>query len=80
MNKEKTKNEIYLEKYFVENGYEILDIKQYNSKTKYVVKKDDIEEKFELPFGVTNIKGWANLLNENHKMHIEINRKENNNE
>ena len=64
MTKELTKNEKYAKRYFVNHGFEILDIKLFNSKAKFTIKKDEYQEDFELPRGVEKIgsymKSWYN--------------------
>lgn len=48
---EATKEELEFEKLLKENGYEIIDIKEYQSKTKYKISKDGLEYNsyFEFP-------------------------------
>lgn len=69
---DKSKNEKYAEKWFKENGFEILSSKQYQSKTRYKVKKNDIEDSVELPFGVSDIKSYMKMINHSFEMKIEL--------
>lgn len=70
--KELSKNEKYADKWFKENGFEIIKCKQYISKTIYYLVKNNIEDVFELPNGVTEIKKYMNLCKNNYELKVEI--------
>lgn len=72
MVKEKSKVEIYVEKWFKANGFEFKIIKQFVSKTKYEVSKNGITELFELPMAVTNPKSYMEMFNNCFEMKEEI--------
>lgn len=61
MNKEKSKVERFVERWFTDNGYKYHVIKQYVSKTVYEWTKDGITDKFEVPYDVTNPKAYMKL-------------------
>ena len=69
MTYEKSKNELYAEQWFKDNGFEIVDLKQYISKTKYVIKKNNVEMKFDLPNTVTDIQSYMRFCQEHFNMY-----------
>lgn len=68
----KNKNEVYAEKWFEKNGFEYKLIKQYYSKTIYELSKDGLTYRWELPFGVTEMKSYMNFCKKDHDMMIKI--------
>ena len=73
--KEKNRNEKFAERWFSQHGFEWFCEKQYNSKTVYTLAKDGLEYKWELPFGVTEIKKYMELAcGKAHEMRLEIER------
>lgn len=54
-------------------GFDITMLKQYISKTVYVISKDGIEQKVEVPSNVTDTMLYANMLSELFKVSVEIN-------
>ena len=72
MGYEKSNNELYAEKWFKANGFEIIKCKQYSSKTNYTIKKDNIEMKWELPFCVTDIKSYMNFCGNSFEMYKKL--------
>ena len=66
---EKSKNELYAEQWFKDNGFEVVELKQYTSKTKYVIKKNNVEMKWDLPYCVTDIKAYMNFCGEQFSMY-----------
>lgn len=73
-NKDLTKNEKYVIKWFEENGFDIIGIKQYNSKTEIKFSKDGEFGAFELQFGVTNIRKYMQMFKQSYDMKIECKR------
>lgn len=69
---EKNNNEKYAEKWFKENGFEIVSCKQYQSKTKYVIRKMDTDLSFDLPFCVTDIKHYMEMCKNSFEMHYKL--------
>lgn len=69
---EKTKNELYAEKWFKDHGFQFALVKQYYSKTKYNVSKDDITDNFELLSGITDIEQYMKAYEKDFKMKQEI--------
>lgn len=69
-----SKEEIFVIKWFDENGYTGEIIKQYVSKTVFEISKDGITNKFELPQGVSfnNIKGYMEQYRRNWEMLCEL--------
>ena len=67
-----TKNEKYAEWWFKDNGFEFELVNQFVSKTVYKVSKDGITDKFELPSGVTDPKGYMNMFDRSFNMLKEI--------
>lgn len=71
--KEKNRNERYAEYYFSMHGFEWKCLKQYMSKTVYELSKDGLTYKWELPFGVTDMKSYMELAcRENHFLRLKI--------
>ena len=72
---EMSKQEIEFEKILKDNGVEILDVKEYKTKTKYTLKKNGTEIQIELPLSnQINIKGFTKMVLENLKMASETKR------
>ncbi|MCK9577071.1 MAG: hypothetical protein M0R51_14300 [Clostridia bacterium] len=69
---EKTKNEMYAESWLKEHELKFKLIKQYFSKTKYVVKKDGITENFELPSDIVDIELYMKAFEKDFGMKKEI--------
>lgn len=63
-NKEKSKVESDIEKKLKLKGFEITMIKQYISKTVYVISKDGVEQKVEVPLIVTDTTLYVNMLSD----------------
>lgn len=56
---ELTDNDIYAIKWLNKNGFDVVLKKQYISKTIYIVKKNNIEDKLSIPKGANcNIKSY----------------------
>lgn len=72
MKKEFTKNEKYATKFLEKNGFEFEILRQYNSKTKFKVKKDGMEYIFELLAGVEDIKKYMSMFLFTHNQKVEI--------
>lgn len=73
--KEKNRNERYAEYWFSMHGFEWKLVKQYMSKTVYELSKDGLTYKWELPFGVTDMKSYMELAcKQNHFMRLKIER------
>lgn len=75
MSKEKSKVEKSIERKMKAKGFEITMLKQYISKTVYVVSKDGIEQKVEVPSNITDTSLYANMLSELFQVSVEINGK-----
>ena len=73
MIKEKSKVEKSIERKMKAKGFDITMLKQYISKTVYVISKDGIEKKVEVPSNVTDTTLYANMLSELFKVSAEIN-------
>jgi hypothetical protein len=73
MIKEKSKVEKSIERKMKAKGFNITMLKQYISKTVYVISKDGIEQKVEVPSNVTDTTLYANMLSELFKVSAEIN-------
>lgn len=69
-----TPNEEGAIKWFEEHGFEGALDKQYKSKTKFTVTKNGVTGKFELPAGVTNIKGYMDTYEETFSLLCELKR------
>lgn len=65
-------NEKYAIEYLEKHNFEILDIHQHISKTKFLILKNGIKEIFELPSAVTNIKVYMNQYSKSFEMKEEI--------
>lgn len=63
-NKEKSKVEKAIERKMKSKGFEITMLKQYISKTVYVISKDGIEQKVEVQSNVTDTTLYADMLSE----------------
>lgn len=72
MKKEFTKNEKYATKFLEKNGFEFEMLRQYNSKTKFMVKRDGISYVWELPAGVEDIRKYMNLFLFCHNQKVEF--------
>ena len=72
-NKEKSKVEKSIERKMKAKGFEVTMLKQYISKTIYVISKDGVEQKVEVPSNVTDTTLYANMLSELFKVSEEIN-------
>ncbi len=72
MKYEQSSNEMYAEHWFKMHGFEIVKCKQFSSKTKYVVKKDNIEMGWDLPYCVTDIKSYMNFCGEHFEMYKKL--------
>ena len=70
--KELSKNEKYVIRWFEENGFKIIDVKQYITKTKFKIIKNGEEDIFELLNGVTDIKKYMEMYDKNFKMKLQI--------
>lgn len=75
MSKEKSKVEKSIERKMKAKGFEITILKQYISKTVYVISKDGVEQKVEVPSNVTDTTLYANMLLELFQVSAEINGK-----
>ena len=64
--------EKYAEKWFAQNGFSFELVKQYVSKTIYLISKDGISEKFELPSEATDIKGYMELFRKSFELEKQI--------
>ena len=62
----------YAINWFNENGYDGTLDKQYMSKTKFTVIKDGVDDKFELPSYITDIKGYMNAYEYTHSLKRDI--------
>lgn len=72
LEKQLSKNEEYVIEWFEENGIEVISAKQYVSKTKFKIRKDGIEDDFELLSEVTNIKKYMEMYKQSLDMKFEI--------
>lgn len=72
LEKQLSKNEEYVIKWFEENGIEVISAKQYISKTKFKIRKDGIEDNFELLSEVTNIEKYMEMYKRSLDMRFEI--------
>lgn len=67
-----SKREEYAIKWFNDNGFDGKIMKQYISKTVFEISKDGVTDKFELPQGIVNIKGYMEQYKHNWKMICEL--------
>ena len=74
---EKSTNEKKAESEMEDYGFNIIEVKQYISKTKYKVSKEGVEYTFEVYTDVSNIKNYMRLVFETFEMKQEIMAKEN---
>lgn len=61
--------------YLVDNGFQILECKQYNSKTKFKLKKDNIEFNYETYWATYNVDNFLKIFDrswETHKKYMGI--------
>ena len=72
LEKQLSKNEEYVIKWFEENGIEVISAKQYVSKTKFKIRKDGIEDDFELSSEITNIKKYMEMYKQSLDIKFEI--------
>lgn len=72
-NKEKSKVEKSIERKMKLKGFEITMVKQYISKTVYVISKDCVEQKIEVPSNVTDTTLYANMLSDLFQALVKIN-------
>ena len=72
LEKQLSKNEEYVIKWFEKNEIEVISAKQYVSKTKFKIRKDGIEDDFELLSEVTNIKKYMEMYKQSLDMKFEI--------
>lgn len=72
-NKEKSKVEKSIERKMKAKGFEVTMLKQYISKTIYVISKDGVEQKVEVPSNVTDTTLYANMLSELFRVSVGIN-------
>ena len=59
---EKSKNHKYAEKWFNENGFEIINTKQYLHKTIFTVKKNEFETNLDIQNEVINIESYMKCV------------------
>lgn len=76
LEKQLSKNEEYVIKWFEENGIEVISAKQYISKTKFKIRKDGIEDNFELLSEVTDIEKYMEMYKQSLDMKFEIKKAE----
>lgn len=76
LEKQLSKNEEYVIKWFEENGIEVIGAKQYISKTKFKIRKDGIEDDFELSSEITDIKKYMEMYKQSLDMKFEIEKAE----
>ena len=76
LEKELSKNEEYVIEWFEENGIEVIGAKQYISKTKFKIRKDGIEDDFELSSEITDIKKYMEMYKQSLDMKFEIEKAE----
>lgn len=69
---EKSKNEVYAEQWFVDNGFHFTLDAQYISKAKYTVSKSGVEDSFELSDQVSNIKTYMQSYGVSFEMKVEL--------
>lgn len=74
MNKTKSSLEQYAEKYLKKRGYEVELVKQWQSKTKYRITKDNFTYEFDLPCAVVDKKKYMDIVNENFEMNYKYRR------
>lgn len=72
LEKQLSKNEDYVIKWFEENGIEVISTKQYVSKTKFKIRKDGIEDDFELLSEVKNVKKYMEMYKQSLDMKLQI--------
>lgn len=73
---ELTKNDTYAIKWLEENGFNVVLKKQYISKTIYTVKKNGIEDRFELPNGFNyDVENYMELYRKTWELLCQLNRK-----
>ena len=72
LEKQLSKNEEYVIKWFEENGIEVISAKQYISKTKFKIRKDGIEDNFELLSEVTDIEKYMEMYKQSLDMNLQI--------
>ena len=72
MKYEQNSNEMYAESWFKMHGFEIVSCKQYISRTKYVIKKNNIEMKWDLPYCVTDIKSYMQFCGDQFEMYCKL--------
>lgn len=72
MKKDKSKWERYAERYLLNKGYHVELIKQFNSKTKYLISKDGLTAIIELPVSVSDNKKYMDMIDDSFNMKIEI--------
>lgn len=72
LEKQLSKNEEYVIKWFEENGIEVISAKQYISKTKFKIRKDGIEDDFELLSEVTDIEKYMEMYKQSLDMNLQI--------
>lgn len=72
LKKESTKNERLAIKWFQENKFDIVDVKQYVSKTKFKLIKNGESAEFELPYEITNLNKWLEHFNRDFETKLEI--------
>lgn len=72
LEKQLSKNEEYVIKWFEENGIEVISAKQYVSKTKFKIRKDGIEDNFELLSEVTDIEKYMEMYKQSLDIKFEI--------
>lgn len=70
--KEFSKNERYAIEWFKKNGFEIINIKQYISKTKFTILKNEEEDIFELLSEVSDIQKYMKLFENNFGLKLKI--------
>jgi hypothetical protein len=62
MNYEKSKNHLYAEKWFKDNGFEIVASKQYIHKTIFTVRKNEFEANLDIQNEVINIESYMKCV------------------
>lgn len=72
LEKQLSKNEEYVIKWFEENEIEVISAKQYVSKTKFKIRRNGIEVDFELLSEVTNIEKYMEMYKQSLDMKLEI--------
>ena len=61
---EATKTELYAEKYWKEHGYTAVLDSRMLTKSVYRISKDGVEDKYEIPMAVKDVKGFMELFEE----------------